>query len=181
MEPNPVKTSEASGLLREMARLAGRIAQNDGLTPTPLPFLQVSRFDRPTAINFGILQPSVGLIVQGRKRVQVGQDVLDYGPGHYCAAVLDLPVVSQIVEASPAAPYLAVRIALDPGEIAAIIVEAQLQLAGGSRTNPGRAAFVGRSDARLQDCLLRLLRLLDEPQDAAFLAEGMKRELIYRR
>lgn len=46
---------------------------------------------------------------------------------------------------------------------------------------PVRGAFVGKSDAGLLEALNKLVHLLDAPAaEAAFLAVGLKREIIYR-
>ncbi len=41
------------------------------------------------------------------------------------------------------------------------------------------AAFIGKSDADLLDACLRLLKLLDKPQEARFLSALIKREMLF--
>ena len=150
----------------------------DGRVATSVPFLSLIRSSQPTAITRGILKPSCCFILQGRKRMHIGDEVLDYGPGEYLVASLDLPAAGHIVNATPDQPYLLLNIELDPQEIAAIVLEAKVAI---ESHQPVRGVFVGKTDYQLQDILHKLVRLLQAPAaEAAFLAVGLKREIIYR-
>lgn len=48
------------------------------------------------------------------------------------------------------------------------------------RAETARGIFVGEVDAALGDCVLRLARLLETPQDVSFLAPMIRREIYYR-
>jgi len=82
------------------------------------------------------------------------------------------------VRATANKPYLLLNIELDPQEIAAIVLEAQVAI---DTQEPVRGAYVGKTDDALQESLYQLVRLLQAPPaEAAFLAVGLKREIIYR-
>lgn len=89
----------------------------------------------------------------------------------------DLPVASRIVQATPAEPYLALAIELQPGilgELAADLGAAKAPRPAGFRT-----LFVEDTNATLLDCAKRLVRLLDRPEAVPLLHEGIMRELHY--
>lgn len=145
---------------------------------TAIPFLSLLRSSHPTPVTKGVLKPSCCVILQGQKRVHLAGDILDYGPGEYLAVSVDMPASGHIVNATPDKPYLLLNIALDPAEIAAIVLEAQVAI---DSQQPVRGAFVGQTDHDLQEALYQLVRLLQAPPaEAAFLAVGLKREIIYR-
>lgn len=50
-------------------------------------------------------------MVQGGKRVTLGDEVFDYGPGLSLVTSVDLPVVSYVTRA-PVKPYLGMRLEL---------------------------------------------------------------------
>ncbi len=164
----------------ELLRLVARRARSDGSTPTAIPFVTILRATRPTATRHGVIEPSLCAVIQGGKRIHLGRETYAYGAGSFLMSAIDFPTSGQITEASTARPYLAVRIALPPVELAAVIVESGLDFS--RRPAPdGPAAFVGRADPRLESCFLRLMQLLDEPAGAAtFLAGAMRREIAYR-
>jgi AraC-like DNA-binding protein len=101
-----------------------------------------------------------------------------YDRSKYLAVSVDLPVVANVLEASPDEPYLCITLRVDPRELAALIVEMGAQA---PRDNhDGRALYVSPLRAPLLDGFLRLVRLLDTPQDVPVLAPLILRELHYR-
>lgn len=147
-------------------------------TRTAIPFFSRLRFSRPTPLTHGILQPSVCLVLQGKKRILIGRDVVSYGPGSYVASSVNMPLAGQVIEASPARPYLGIMIELDPREIAATVIEAKLPAPAGPRRS--RGALVAHADQLLWDAVMRLVRLLEQPRDIPFLAPVIKQEMLYR-
>lgn len=89
-----------------------------------------------------------------------------------------MPVSGQVIEASPETPYLGLRIALDAREIAALIVDTRMPLPRLGETQP--AAYVDAADTLLQQALLRLLDMLDRPQELAAIGHLLKQEILYR-
>lgn len=164
----------------ELARLVARHTRADGQSDTTVPFVQLLRWSRPTPTRHGVLEPSLCLVVQGGKRIQLGRQSYAYGAGSFVMSALEYPTAGQIAEATVARPYLALRVALPTVELAAVAVEAKLDFARAA-VPAGPAAFIGGADAHVLACCARLLRLLDEPPAAAaFLAGGIRRELVYR-
>lgn len=149
---------------------------------TLIPFLSILTSEETTPLSRGILEPSLCLVVQGRKRMLIGRQSFVYGAGSFAVSALHIPTAGQIV----AVPYVAHRVAFSGKEIAEIALDARLRIEPDSASlasaaNPaGPAAFVAEADAAVLSCFQRLVALLADPQDAAFLAAGIKRELLYR-
>jgi AraC-like DNA-binding protein len=120
----------------------------------------------------------VCVIAQGSKEVLLGDSRYRYDPSHYLLATVELPRVSQVLEASPERPYLALRLELAPTLVSAVMVEA------GHHSPPGhtdvRAIDVSPLDGKLLDAFVRLVRLLDSPSEAPVLMPLITREIIYR-
>jgi len=145
---------------------------------TAIPYLSFIRICQPTDLSRGMLEPSMCMVVQGRKKVLIGKTVNHYGSGSYVLSAIDLPVSGQIVEADEDAPYYGVRIDLDPKEIAAFIIELNIPAPPKRSTRVG--AYVEESDAELQETFLRLIRLLKKPQDIPAMSRILKQEIMYR-
>jgi AraC-like DNA-binding protein len=165
-------------LCAELASLLQRRTGSDGGHETPIPALTLWRFSHPTELTPGIQQPAIYVVVQGRKHAELAGKTYVYDPSQYLAVSLELPVMSRVVEATPAAPYLCMTLRIDPRELAGLIVES-------GRPAPrdehdGRALFVSPLEAPLLDGLLRLVRLLDTPEDIPVLAPLILRELHFR-
>jgi len=162
----------------ELARLLARRTGSDGRHETAIPALKLYRFSHPTEPAPVLQEPAVYVVVQGRKQVAVGDETYVYDRSQYLAVSLDLPVVAHVVEASPEEPYLCMTLAVDPRELAALIVETGRQAPRDD--HDGRALYVSPLQAPLLDGFLRLVRLLDAPQDVSVLAPLILRELHYR-
>jgi AraC-like DNA-binding protein len=164
--------------LDHMIDIVSHHVRRDGRVATAIPFLSLLHSSQPTPVTRGVLKPSCCMILQGSKRLHLAAEVLDYGPGEYLVVSVDLPAAGHVVKASSEQPYLLLNLELDPQEIAAVVLEAKIDMA---EPQPVRGAFIGRSDPPLQEALYKLVRLLDAPApEAAFLAVGLKREIIYR-
>jgi AraC-like DNA-binding protein len=174
-----MKRDIALAPLDHMIDIVQQLVLGDARAPTAIPFLSLLRSSQPTPMTRGILKPSCCIILQGGKRVHLGNEVLDYGPGEFLVVSVDMPAGGHVVNATLDKPYLLLNIEFDPQEIAAIVLEARIEMAEDAQ--PVRGAFVGRSDPELQEALYKLVRLLHAaPAEAAFLAVGFKREIIYR-
>ncbi len=170
--------SDIDILREEAARHFEGVPDEQRQVPTPIPYLSFLRFLRPTEMNRGILEPSMCLVLQGRKKVLIGAAIKHYGPGSYVLSVVDMPVSGQVTRATQDEPYLALKIDLDPKEIAALVID--LQLAVPDKPASAAGACVDAAGAELQDAFVRLLTLLAAPADRAALAPLVKQEILYR-
>lgn len=173
-----MKRDLAPTRLDHMIDIVQQHALDEQRVATAIPFLSLLRSSHPTPVTKGVLKPSCCVILQGHKRVHLSDEALDYGPGEYLVVSVDMPASGHIVRATADKPYLLLNIELDPQEIAAIVLEAQITI---DSEQPVRGAFIGQTDDVLQESLYQLVRLLQAPAaEAAFLAVGLKREIIYR-
>lgn len=171
----PTQAQSNAGAL---ARLASNIAQTDGDYSTPIPALMVFRRSSATNPMPCIYGLGLALTVQGGKRVTLGDEVFNYGPGQSLITTVDLPVVSYVTRASAAEPYLGMRLELDARAIAQLAAE--MEFATPLRVATTRAMSVVTLDEGLQDALIRLIRLLAEPQLISLLAPFIQQEIVVR-
>jgi AraC-like DNA-binding protein len=171
---------EAQRLQDNREELVERIARAvpaDG-TVQPLQGLYLSRCSVPLEPVHSVLEPSVCVIAQGSKEVLLGDSRYRYDPSHYLLATVELPRVSQVLEASPERPYLSLRLELAPTLVSSVLVEAGY--ASPRDHGEVRAIAVSPLDGHLLDAFVRLVRLLDAPTEAPVLQPLITREIIYR-
>jgi AraC-like DNA-binding protein len=161
----------------ELVERIARAIREDGRVE-PLKGLYLNRISSPTGQVHGVSEPSFCVIAQGSKEVLLGAGRYQYDPAHYLLTAVELPVVSQILEASQEQPYLSVRLQLDPTLVGSVLVEAELPSPRGE--GEAKAIDVSPLDASLLDAMVRLIRLLDSPADARVLAPLVTREIVYR-
>ncbi len=161
----------------ELVERIARAMREDG-TAQPLQGLHLYRRSLPLEPVHGVVEPSVCVIAQGSKEVLQGESRYRYDPSQYLLATVELPHVSQVLEASKERPYLSLRLELAPTHVSSVMVEA------GHSSPPGpadvRAIAVSPLDVHLLDAFVRLTRLLDAPAEAPVLLPLITREIIYR-
>lgn len=145
---------------------------------TVVPGLTLFREVAPTTPWSGIYEPNVGVIVQGRKRVELGRRTFFYDPAHFLLTSVDLPVVSQVVEASEDVPYLCLRLDLQVSMVQELLNRDDIRVADPPPSQP--AMSTAKTSAEFLSSFCRLLDLLRTPTDIAFLSPHIQTEIIYR-
>ncbi|GAP36676.1 AraC family transcriptional regulator [Piscinibacter sakaiensis] len=161
-------------------RVAARLAAPALQAAPAWPALTMVRVDDSAGAFCSVYEPCVALILQGAKRVAFGSDVLHYDPRRYLIASMDLPVLSTVLEASPARPYLALVLRLDLHELAGMMVDARLPAPPAAGAADGRALATGAVTPALLQAFGRLLDLLEQPRDLPVLGPLVQREILYR-
>ncbi|WP_250509995.1 AraC family transcriptional regulator [Caballeronia sp. GACF4] len=163
----------------ELVSLLDRLTAGcEGSIETCVPGVFVHRIMNPGGPKPGIQTPALALIAQGTKRIMVGDDVYVYDPMHYLVSSVDLPVIGQVTVASETEPYLGMRLDLDVEEITSLIQDQRLPPV--TQSDATRGVYVNRLGNSMLDAVLRLLRLIDTPDDVPILAPLVKREILYR-
>lgn len=163
---------------QELTARVARLAPVDGVHPAAFPSLTLTRSSVPTACMPTVCQPSLGFVVQGRKRSLLNDEVFYYDALNYLVVSVTLPMMGQVVEATEERPFLGLRLDLDLDEIARLLLE--LGDRGAASVAADRGLFVARMDEALLDAVLRMVKLLDTPEDIAVLAPAVRREIYYR-
>jgi AraC-like DNA-binding protein len=168
---------ELAGLRESIARHAG-----DGLTRTVLPGVSVVCSATTTEPLCGIAEPTLAVVAQGVKDTTLNGRTFTYGAGQFLVVSVDLPVVGHVKRASAEEPFLAFVLELRPQVIAALLLETPLAATARPEVLDATPVGLAVSDAssQLLDAVSRLLALLDAPGDAAALAAGTEREVLWR-
>jgi len=171
------EAQKAQANREELVERLMRALPEDG-TAEPLPGLQLNRASSPTGLGHSVFFPAFCVIAQGRKEILLGDNRYWYDPAQYLIATAELPIVSQITEASPECPYLGLILTLDPSLVGSVMVEAGHPA---PRSHSLVTAIdVSPLDAGLLDAVVRLVKLLNSPSEARFLAPLVTREIVYR-
>jgi AraC-like DNA-binding protein len=169
--------STTAGVYAQIAELVARHAKDDS-PESAIEGLFVTRRCAPSGRLHIDQRPSFWLVAGGRKCLTVGDEELHYGVGDCLLVALDLPATARITQASEAEPHLCVGVAINPARLAELIGRLPEQA---SATPSGmRGVAVNPASPDLLDATLRLLRLLERPQDVAAMAPLIEQEILYR-
>ena len=98
---------QAHELRAELARKIASSIGSEESRATEISGLTLGRRTATTAPCSMTYEPSVIVIAQGRKRVELGRNIFICDESRFLLTSLDLPVVSRVIEASEAVPCLA--------------------------------------------------------------------------
>lgn len=168
-------------LTRDATRLLDREAKHqpeaDGELVTPLPGLILLRHRARTGKSAAIYEPIVCLILQGAKETTHAGQTIRLGAGTALIVSHTSPVLSQITEAAPGEPYVAMVLQLDLRVLRSLYEE----LGGRGPTSADAEPFsVGPAAPDLIDAMTRYVALAARTTDAAVLGPLVLKEIHYR-
>ncbi len=161
----------------QIAELVARYA-NDDNPESAIGGLYLTRRCSPSGRLHIDQRPSFWLVAGGRKCLTVGDEELHYGVGDCLLVALDLPATARILQASEAEPHLCVGVAINPARLAELI--GRLPEQASASPSGMRGVAVNPASPELLDATLRLLRLLERPDDVAAMAPLIEQEILYR-
>lgn len=145
---------------------------------TPIPSLVFFRREEPAPPAVCLIEPSIVLVVQGEKKMWVGEEGYLYDANHFLITSLDIPANSEVVSASPEQPCLGLGLKLDLKTLAELI--AQGDLPPPDKSADDRGVGLGSVTPQIIEPFARLLALLAEPDAIPALSPLILREIHYR-
>jgi AraC-like DNA-binding protein len=163
----------------ELTRLRESISRHadHGLTRTALRGVSLLCSPTTTEPLGHVVTPTLGVIAQGVKKTALNAHTFTYGPGQFLIVSVELPLAGHVARASADEPLLAYVLELRPERIASLLLESA-PAANVDAAPTGIA--VSDASPSLLDAIARQLALLDAPDDAAVLAAGVEREILWR-
>lgn len=167
-------------LLEQIKAMAESRVSIDSRYQTRVPYLTINRYSRQMPPIPVVLSPSFCLVLQGSKKIHTGEHILYAREGDFLTSLITLPTTAQVnADTLDTQPYIGLRIDFTVQEIASVITESQLKVR--PRDKHSTAAFIGRADEELLVLFVRLLTLLDKPEEETLFISGLiKRELIFK-
>lgn len=149
-----------------------------GRYQTAIDGLMIARRHDSKELENCVYKPLVAVVVQGSKRSVIGSEEYRYGENHCLVIGVDVPSTNHVITASPEKPFLAVSLDLDKYLITQLAAEIPPSSTVGNNACKGMA--VAKVDPDVMDAFLRLVDLLDRPEQIPVLAPLIIREIHYR-
>lgn len=146
-------------------------------TETGIPRVAMVQGEVPEHLLAAVYDPMVNLILTGSKTMTIGDRTFHYDPATYFVMSVDLPAVGAVHPAATGEPYLAVSLTLDPAIVAALIRDLPVRVCS---TLLGSGFSVAPVNGELLDAWIRMLRLMERPDEIAVLAPAYEREILFR-
>ena len=138
----------ARDLRTELARKIALFIGSAENRATDIPGLTLHRRTAPTAPCPLTYEPSVTVIAQGRKRVDLGRTTFLYDESRFLLTSIDLPIVSRVIEASEAVPCLALVLKLEMPSVRELLSREEIEVAEAPSDSPAMSTEIGRASCR---------------------------------
>jgi AraC-like DNA-binding protein len=181
IEADFTRKNEQSRMALARSLIEATIARHVGAKdpgPTVVPGLSVARLASALAPTSYLFEPSLCISARGAKRVLLGNTTYIYDEAHFLLTAIGLPTIVEVCDASPQTPYTALQLTLDL-EVARQLI-ADIDLHGLDTVRAQAAIATGPVTPELLDAAVRLVALLDKPQDIPILNRLIHREILYR-
>ena len=173
-----VEDTRVVSVLSKLALLIGKVMGDSAQLTTPVSGLTLYQNTFPTPPNPCTYEPSLLVIPQGRKRVDLGKQSYLFGGETFLLTSIELPIISRVSEASIERPYLAFFLKLDVGMVRDVLHTEEVAIP--SPPAGIRGMVLGEATVELLAPCCRMIKLLDTPQDVPFFGKLLQREIIYR-
>jgi AraC-like DNA-binding protein len=181
---SPVRSSDPvtgpnENALARLAELLHAYAPYDGSHELRVPGLYAVRASRTNAeLYHSVYKPSLCIVAQGAKSVFLATEVHEYDASRVLVCSVELPVASQVTQASPAKPFLGLKLNLEAQLVAELALKVYPHGLPPVREN--RGVYVGQTDLGLVDAATRLVALMADSRDAELLGPLVLEELVIR-
>jgi len=167
-----------AGALARAEQTIARYVQQRGQGETIVPGMIAAHLEQPMAPTSHLFEPSLCVGIRGEKRIRLEDQVHEYGPDRFLLTTVGLPTIVEIDHAAPGDPYVAVVVKLDVELARSLAAE----IDSSERPTPAddAAMVTAPMDAGLLDAAVRLIELLDTPQDVTILSRVIQTEILYR-
>jgi AraC-like DNA-binding protein len=164
--------------LHELADAIGKVMGHASEVLTAVSGLALYQSTVPTAPNPCTYVPSLLLIPQGKKRVDLGKQSYVFGEPTFLLTSIELPIISRVFAASAERPYFAFFLKLDMGMVRDVLHSEEVHIPPPPVGT--RGMVLGEATLELLAPCLRMVQLLHTPQDVPFFGKSLQREIIYR-
>lgn len=168
----------------ETARLAELISihtsQDGSYAADHIEGLYFNRYSKIEAADYmhTMYWPTVGIAAQGKKVIQVMDEVFEYSGSTIFVAPVALPVKMKTIKASHSEPFLGVGIYLNPQKIAELLPKVYPQ--GLPKIRQRSPGYKLDADLAFIHAVVRLMECLSQPNDRLLLAPLILDEIFIR-
>lgn len=167
-----------TGLRTTLRKLIEQTTADSKSLNTAIPGLSLFARTSTQGCATCVIEPSISLIAHGKKSITVDNTEYSYDPEHYLLTTLSLPASVRILEACQDEPYLGLTLRLEPEVLRELILQQPIRAA--KETDSNSSVLLGHTSTSLLDSFVRLVSLLNNPEDIVVLAPLIKQEIYWR-
>lgn len=163
-------------LVDEAGTFLSETGNEDGIRACGVRSMGLAQTRRAKSVSCSVVEPLIGLILQGGKSVQYGTERIRYDAGDLVVIGQALPMLSGRVDARPGDPYIALYIGIDMQVLRSVYSD----MGGDTADEAGPALETGRAEAEVVAAIARMFQLRRDPIEEQTLGLGALREVYFR-
>lgn len=146
---------------------------------TPISYLTVYHFITDIIKMPETQTPYLYFIVDGSMRLHTPSGIMNYMAGQYSISAIDTPISGHVLTFSKNMDFLALSIEFTLDEVISVVLDIDGDLAERIINSKVSNQIMANSDNHVMDAIIKLLSIINEPDQLAFMGKHMKREIIF--
>lgn len=165
-------------LFENLLHLIQMQSLKEGINHTLIPSVNIFKSSNTTQTLQTIYEPSLFIIIQGKKLVTINNQTIEYDSSSYLISSSFLPVSGKITQASENKPFLSLQIIFNLKQIFETIEQFSIKAKKTTHTKLAISSY--NITENLLDATYRLVNLLKNPEDINVLSDLYLKEILYR-
>lgn len=168
--------------MAEFVKLLEKHTPREGVCQTSIQNLVTLRATQLLKLTPQVYEPGIVMGAQGKKYIYLEGRRYDYCAGNFMALFMPMSIECEVVEASPEKPLLGAGIFFDRNRIANLLLKMDMAERPPIKPDVAKptAIFSGPIKGNMLDAVIRLLKTLGSPSEAAILGEAIIDEIYFR-
>ena len=162
----------------KMVGIVEKHIHTNGMLNTPISSLQIFRTDTGNLPTPTVFNPSICLLIQGKKQAILHEEIYHYSSSEFLIISVDLPIIGKVTMASKSKPYLSIKLDIDFSILSEILLSMSYRQDQHTQSHFG--LNIGKADEKMGDAIIRLLSMLDAPEEIPLFSNAVLREIYYR-
>lgn len=165
--------------MRELIQCVRGLKLQDGVNDTVVPYLKVYRFSNTIIHMPETVTPYIYLVLDGSLRLHTPSGIMDYLPGQYSVSAIDTPISGQVLTYGDEKDFLALSIEFTLDDVISVILDIDGNLAERIMDSELDTDTKDEFDKKVEDAAFRLVKMLNKPEQLAFMGKHLRKEVIF--
>lgn len=151
----------------------------NGRNETAIPYLHIYKSDTDRIDMPDTEIPYIYLIVVGSLRLHTPSGIMDYISGQYSVSAIDTPISGQILTKDEQQNFIAVSVEFSLDDVISVILDIDGNLSERIMNSEIEPEVMADFDEKVAESVLRLMKMLCSPEQIAFSAKLVRKEIIF--
>lgn len=165
--------------MRKLSQCVRGLNPQDGVNDTVVSYLKIYRFSN-TIVNMPETEtPYIYLVLDGSLRLHTPSGIMDYLAGQYSVSAIDTPVSGEVLTYGVEIDFLALSIEFTLDDVVSVILDIDGNLAERIMNAELDTDVMDEFDKKVGDAAFRLVKMLNKPEELAFMGKHLRKEVIF--